>query len=303
VGLHEAGRLTEASEGIQLAIRLAREQGRHPVEIAALHNRLAGVHLETGELELSRLDLRRAEALLAGQTEQGREESIVCLTQQSMLHFHQRRFAQAVDAATAALAARDRAPGVPSRQHAEIHQQLAVCLHGAHRVDEAMTHFRHAQEHCQAEGACPAPLNGTISSGLGLLLAQSGQPEEGLRQLAEAIRLFELSQAAPVLRLRPMNNLAVLLMRRRQAREAQRLLEQALDFAGQALGDGHPLTATLQLNRSAALRLLGRKREARQARLAAEQAMTEWMRRNGLQHSVDYSDLLSADGASSGPTD
>jgi Flp pilus assembly protein TadD len=170
-------------------------------------------------------------------------------------------------------------------------------------MEEALSHFRQALEHCRQEGGCPDALDGTISSGLGLLLAQSGQPEEGVRQLTQAIRLFEQSEVPAVLRLRPLNNLAVLLMRRRQASVAHQLLEQALKCAGETLGEGHPLTATLQLNRSAALRLLGRKRESRQVREVAERAMAEWMRRNGLQHSVDYSDLLSAEPSSPGPTD
>ncbi len=150
------GDLVDARQCLAEALRLARSAERHPVEIAALHNRLASVDLECGELELARLDLQRALAILTRFAEEGREERIVALLQLSMLSFHQRRYRQACEHAEEALSERDLAPDAPAVKHAEVHQQLAVSLHAARRPAEAMRNFENAREHCAPPGSCPA---------------------------------------------------------------------------------------------------------------------------------------------------
>lgn len=296
------GDLATARRYLAVALSLARSAERHPVEIAALHNRLASVDLEAGELELARLDLQRALAILARCEAEGREERIVALLQLSMLNFHQRRFQQACEHAEEALSERDLAPAAAAVKHAEAHQQFAVSLHAAHRPAEAMRHFQHAREHCTPPGSCPAEMHATLAAGIGLMKAMSGEEREGVAELRRSLSIFESCAAAPVLRLRPQNNLAVLLLRARQPRPALELIDDALQKATLALGPQHPLTATILLNRSAALRQLGKKREAREAKEAAQQTMIEWEKRNELHHSVEYADLLAAEGLPDGPS-
>lgn len=285
----DANRLPEAKAAMEETLALAIQAGRHPVEIASLHDRIAGLHIETGEIEAARKSLTQARMLLKAHQAEGLRELghhwMLC----SILALEQRRYSLAIEAAQRALQYRQQVGAVPS-DVAECHHQLGVAFQSARQPQQAAQSFIQAAEVCACPGVCYPALE--ASTAAALAIAQSD-----VAALKIAVQQLRAHSAPALVLLRPMNNLGILQARAKHLTEAEKTFREAREIARATIGPGHPLTAQIELGYAMVLDGLRRTKEARRVRAAAARLLREWEMQNHLNHTVEWSDLLPSDGS------
>lgn len=291
VDAHAAGHLQEAQQIFVQALDLAEKLGRHPVERAAIHNRLASIALELGELLEAETRLREAGRLLAAHPNVLTRERANYLLQSSMLALMQVRSHDALKLAAKAVDATQEDPRSMPFEVAEAKQQLAVSLQAENRLHEARAELKAAEAICLRPGsACTATLAGGIYSALASIQWEEGELPGAAEALKLAVNLLEGANAPQIL-IRTLNNLGVLLLEMKEPHSAAHNIERALALCRKHLGDEHPLTGRVLMNHAVLLKKLGRGREARKEEAEARQVLSEWEVRNRVADVVSLADL------------
>jgi tetratricopeptide (TPR) repeat protein len=153
----QRGRLEQAQELLEQAL----DEGADPPEV---HYRLGLVHLGLGALQEAADSFELAVHLRPGFG--------LAWLQLSVLHLREAHFAQAAEAAQAALSG--------GADQADSHNNLGLACRGLGRFDEALAAFNEALR-------C-APAHADARANLGLALRDVGRPDEALAQLETALR-------------------------------------------------------------------------------------------------------------------
>jgi tetratricopeptide (TPR) repeat protein len=190
------------------------------------------------------------------------------------------------------------APRVASRPARDRDANFAVALGNLGSIEFHKRRYAEALAHFEEAAAVRARLAETATTddavllnNLSLTRRRMGDTERALAYSERAVALFEsIAATPPQLLIEAWGNRAVLLAATKKWREAEALLERALTKAQEALGEEHPVTASVMAVYAGVLRQDHRKREA-----AALEARVREIRRAlptpGARQTVDVREM------------
>jgi len=251
---------------------------------ATLLTRLGAVYFRLGDFRTAQTTYIKAIGLW--ERAAPRDVSrVVSLTSLSTVDHRLGEYSKAEKTARQALDALDQCDANLAETAAAV-QNLAAIYQTEGNYSEAERLYRRAAGIVDLSSALSWIAAASAHSNLGRLMGETGRTEEGLREIHEALELWQRGgdRAGEIY---GWTNLAIVYIAAKRYREAEDPIRQARDRALELFGPDHPSLETILQTYSTVLNRTGRRREGREMAAAASRIHTLTARSNQLGNTVD----------------